>query len=188
VKPLYILAALLLSSVAQAQTAWDTNTIAWDAPTTCTSGQPIANCPVTSYRVERSATATGTFATLGTSATTTYTHLSAAAGQNCYRVIAIAATGESVPSNVACKTNTQPAGPPNPPTNVTIAATTVYEVRPNLQRFTFERGNILRGVSAKIGNGCAESRCVDGGYCVISSRRSITPRPAEGTVLLARCG
>jgi hypothetical protein len=115
---------------------------------------------VTGYRVERSATATGSFATVGTSTTTTYTHQSAAAGQNCYRVIAISTTGESVPSNVACKTNVEPAGPPNPPTNVTIAATTVYEVRPNLQRFTFERGNILRGVSAKIGNGCDESRCV----------------------------
>src|SRR6185503_10771583 len=48
--------------------------------------------------------------------TTSFTHTSAAAGQNCYRVIATSAKGDSFPSNVACKTNTQPSGPPNPPT------------------------------------------------------------------------
>jgi hypothetical protein len=120
-----VVGLLCIAGVAQAQT-WDTNTLTWQAPTTCTSGVPISNCPVTMYRVERSATATGAYASVGTSTSLTYTHLSAAAGQNCYRVIAVAATGESDPSNVACKTNTRPAGPPSPPTNLTVTVAVVW--------------------------------------------------------------
>lgn len=121
-----LLALALFSSPAFAQQAWNTNVLTWEAPLTCTSGVPISNCPVTQYRVERSATTTGTYATVGTSTLLTYTHLSAAAGFNCYRVIAVAVTGESVPSNVACKTNTQPSGPPNPPTNLTVTVAVVW--------------------------------------------------------------
>lgn len=187
---LFVLA--MVASVAHAQTAWDTNTLAWDAPTACTSGQPIANCAVTSYRIERSATATGAFAALGTSTTTTYTHQSAAAGQNCYRVIAISATGESVPSNVACKTNTQPDGPPNAPTNLRTISTTVYNVKPNLQKWAFERGAKVPGAIVKAQSACDEDRCVtdsrEGNFCVVSRLTQITPRPAEGSVLMALCG
>lgn len=120
-------ALLLLTCVAgvsNAQSApWNTNTVSYTGPTTCTSGQPVANCPVTGYRIERAATQTGTYAAVGTSTTTSFTHLSAAAGQNCYRVIALSVQGESIPSTVtgaACKTNVEPSGPPNPPTNVTV--------------------------------------------------------------------
>lgn len=118
-------AALILSCIsgmAQAQ-AWNTNVVSFSAPTTCSSGQSIANCPVTGYRVERSATLTGVYAAVGTTPSSPYTHLSAAAGQNCYRVIALSAQGESVPSTVttaACKTNIEPSGPPNPPQSVTV--------------------------------------------------------------------
>lgn len=107
--------------LAEAQT-WDTNKLDWVAPTQCTTGEPVSACPVTGYRVERSATATGTYTTLATLGNVlTYTHTGAAAGQNCYRVIALSASGNSDPSNVSCKTNTKPAGPPNPPV-LTIAA------------------------------------------------------------------
>jgi hypothetical protein len=125
VKKLLSLILLLAPLSAFAQQMWNENRLSWESPTTCQSGQPIGACPISNYRVERAASATGAFAALGTSQTTTYTHLSAAAGTNCYRVIAVAVTGESPPSNVACKTNTQPAGPPNPPTNLQFVTTLV---------------------------------------------------------------
>jgi hypothetical protein len=107
-----------------AQQAWNENRMAWDAPVGCTSG-PATGCAVTGYRVERSATTAGTFASVGTSTVTTFTHLNAAAGQNCYRIVALSGVGDSAPSNVACKTNTQPSGPPNPPTNLQFVTTLV---------------------------------------------------------------
>jgi hypothetical protein len=122
---------LVLAGVAFGQTQpWDTNIVSWNAPTTCQSGQPVANCPVTGYRVERSSTSGGAFATVGsTTSALTFTHNGAAAGQNCYRVIALSATGDSGPSNVACKTNTQPAGPPSPPTNLRFTDTVAFDLR-----------------------------------------------------------
>ncbi len=122
--PLIILALVLIgiANPAWAQ-AWNENRLSWDAPVGCTSG-PATGCTVTNYQIERAATATGTFTFAGTSTTTTFTH-TANAGQNCYRVIAVAAVGSSGPSNVVCKTNTQPSGPPNPPTNLQFVTTPV---------------------------------------------------------------
>lgn len=143
-KRLYLLSALLLACTAQAQQAWNENRLTWEAPTTCTSGQPISACPITNYRVERSSSQTGSYAALGTSTSLTYTHLSAAAGLNCYRVIAVAVTGESTPSPVACKTNVQPAGPPNPPTNlqfVTTAFVSSIDARATTPVFRLLAGN-----------------------------------------------
>jgi hypothetical protein len=180
------LMALCMTGIAKAQQAWDTNQLQWGAPLTCTSGQPIANCPVTGYRVERAASQTGTFAALGTSATTSYTHTSAAAGVNCYRVIALSASGNSAPSNVACKTNVQPSGPPTPPTNLTVVETTAFNVKPNLQRFAFERGT--RAGTIRLGAACDESRVTSDGYTVISRPSQVIPRPQTGVVLVAKCG
>lgn len=188
-----LISAILLLSVlgsfvhAQGTQPWDTNVLSWGAPTTCTSGVPVSNCPVTGYRVERSATATGAFAAVGTSPTTTFTHTSAAAGQNCYRAVALSAKGDSAPSNVFCKTNTPPSGPPSPPTNLTIVEPIAYNVRPDYGRFAFVRGP-KAGV-ARIGAKCDESRVTADGYTAISRPRSaVVPRPAEGTVLIAKCG
>ena len=180
------LGLLCLAGIAQAQQAWNENRLTWSAPTTCTSGQPIANCPVTGYRIERASSQTGAFAALGTSQTTSYTHTGALAGQNCYRVVALSAAGNSVPSNVACKTNVEPSGPPNPPTNLTVVETTAYNVRPNLQRFAFERGS--RAGTIRLGAACDESRVTADGYMVISRPSQVVPRPQSGVVLVARCG
>jgi hypothetical protein len=120
------LLALAFASPAFSQ-VWNENTIAWDAPTTCTSGQPITACPITNYRVYRSATTDGGYAALGTSTSLNFRHVGAVEGRNCYYVVAVSVQGESVPSVVACKTNTAPSGPPNPPTNtrfVTLAVMT----------------------------------------------------------------
>jgi len=180
------LGLLCLAGIAQAQQAWNENRLTWSAPTTCTSGQPIANCPVTGYRIERASSQTGAFAALGTSQTTSYTHTGALAGVNCYRVVALSASGNSVPSNVACKTNVEPSGPPNPPTNLTVVETTAYNVRPNLQRFAFERGS--RAGTIRLGAACDESRVTADGYMVISRPSQVVPRPQSGVVLVARCG
>lgn len=113
----YLIAFALLATTAQAQ-EWNTNTVAWDAPTTCRGGEPISTCPTTGYRVERSATGSGTYTAIGTTQTTTYTHTGAVAGTNCYRVVTLSGARESLPSQPACKTNTAPQPDPNPPTNL----------------------------------------------------------------------
>jgi hypothetical protein len=181
--------AFFMSSAAQAQTSqpWDTNIVSFIAPTTCTSGQPIANCPVTGYRIERSAAATGTFAAVGTSTTTTFTHTGAVAGLNCYRAIAMSPKGDSVPSNVACKTNVAPSGPPNPPTNLTVVDPLAYDVRPNESTFAFDRGRAVG--TAKLGAACDEARTTGQDYYAIErpSRVKLTRAP-RSTALVARCG
>lgn len=75
---------------------------------------------------------------------------------------------------------------PDPPTGVTVIETTAYSVRPDLQRFVFLRGS--RAGTVKKGARCDESRRTEDGYNVISRLSQVTPRPAEGTVLVARCG
>jgi hypothetical protein len=114
---------LCIAGIAQAQQAWDTNLVSWEAPTLCVNGLPVSQCPVTGYRVERAPSSSGTFAQVGTSTGLTFTHTGAAAGVNCYRIIALSVTGNSGPSMVACKTNTAPIppSPPQPPGNVRVA-------------------------------------------------------------------
>jgi hypothetical protein len=183
-----LVVSLCISAAASAQQAWDTNVLSWTAPTTCTSGQPIANCPVTGYRIERAATPTGAFAAVGTSPSTTFTHLSAAAGQNCYRAIAMSAKGDSGPSTPPfCKTNTPPSGPPNPPTNLTVVDPIAFEVRPNEQTFAFDRGRAVGTI--KLGSACDEERTTGGGFFALErpSRAHLTRQP-RSVALVAKCG
>lgn len=123
---------LCVGMVATAQTTpWNTNILTVAPPTTCSTGEPVTSCPITGYIYERSATATGTFVQIGTSTGVTFNHVNAAAGSNCYRARTVATTGTSDPSNVVCKTNTPPVGPPNPPT-LTVAATMLgFNVSPS---------------------------------------------------------
>lgn len=120
---------LVLAGVAKAQTQpWDTNIISWTAPTTNTDGSALTN--LSGYRVERASSSGGSFSSIGTASGVTYTHTGAAAGTNCYRVIALASNGqESVPSNVACKTNVRPTPVPNPPTNLRFTDTVAFDLR-----------------------------------------------------------
>jgi hypothetical protein len=119
----FIVAALLFAGIAQAQT-WNSNTVQWDAPTACDTGDPVSACPVQTYRVERSNSPTGSFTTLATVAgnVLTYTHTNAVAGQNCYRVLSVGSNGASGPSTPACRTNTSPTPIPNPPTNTRVVS------------------------------------------------------------------
>lgn len=123
-----MLLLLAMCVKAEAQTAWDTNILNWVAPTQCVDNTPITNCPVTGYRIEQSATATGTFTTLISVGTVlTYSHTGVSAGQHCYRLIALSNSGNSDPSNVACRTNVRPPSPPQPPV-LTIAALAGLEI------------------------------------------------------------
>lgn len=138
------IAAFCIAGIAQAQTAppWDSNTIRWVAPTACSNGRPIAECPVSGYIVERSPTSSGPFANLASVAANvvTYTHTGAAAGVNCYRTIVTAAPplANALPSNIACRTNAPPVSP-NPATDlhfvvpVIAGANTapVFRIRPD---------------------------------------------------------
>lgn len=114
-------------SAADAQTAppWNENRIQWSAPVGCL---PVnVACPaIMNYRVERAAVSSGPWATLATVAGTvlTYTHTGAAAGVNCYRIVALPAgmppNLASQPSAHLCKTNVEPLPPitPNPPSDL----------------------------------------------------------------------
>lgn len=183
----WLLAMLVLSVVGSfpiyAQQPFDTIVLQVTAPTTCTSGVPVSNCPVTGYRWERSATATGTFAAVGTSTATTFTVTSAAVGQNCYRAIATSAKGDSGPSNVFCKTITPPSGPPSPPTNLTVIEPIAFNIR-------MEGHNVVLAQTigkARLGATCGK-QCFDG-YCPVarSNVKLSTPQPT-GAVMVARCG
>ena len=180
-----LLLVSLFGSFVQAQTAWDSNVVTLAQPSTCQDGRPASNCPVTGYRIERSASASGTFAALATIQGNTYTHTGAAEGSNCYRAFALSATGESGVSNVQCKTNTRPASPPSPPV-LTVSAPTAYLVKPNFQKFAFERGAKYPG-KVKVGAACDADRSVGGGFYVVARLNQVTPRPAAGTVLVAKC-
>jgi hypothetical protein len=179
-----IVALLCVVGVARAQSAqWDTNTFGWTAPTTCTSGVPVSNCPVTLYKVERAATATGVYAAVGTSTSTQFTHTGAVAGGNCYRVIASSVKGDSVPSASLCFTNTPPSGPPNPPTNLRVIDPIAFNIR-------MEGHDVVLAQQigkARLGAACG-SQCFDG-YCPVArSNVKLTTAQPSGAVLVARCG
>jgi hypothetical protein len=124
----YLLALAFLPTLASAQ--WNVNEVTWVAPTQCINGQPITACPVESYQIERSDTATGTYVLAGTSTSLTFRHTVAVAGPTCYRVRSVGASGASDPSSPPfCLTNTAPPPPvPNPPTNVRARTLTVMTI------------------------------------------------------------
>lgn len=179
---------LCMSSMTCIAQNWDMNLVSWDAPQKCADGTPIAQCVVTSYKIERSATSTGTFAEVGTvnANAVSFIHSGAAEGQNCYRIIAMVKAKPSDPSNVSCRTNTRPDKPSEPPRNLTVTGVTAYNIRVDYSKFAFVKGS--KWGTATKGAACDESRCIEGGYCVVSSRRSLNPRPPEGEYKVARCG
>lgn len=178
------LLALFLSGTAYGQ-AWDTNVIRFTLPTTCTTGEPISACPITGVRIERSATTNGTYTTVGTAAAnaTSYTHTGAAAGQNCYRAIVLSNGGNSDPSNVLCKTNTRPVGPPNPAV-LTIIEANVFD----LKRVNGENYLSRHVGTAVVGSPAYRRYTVANGtgWCQVLRSKVTHHKPSSG-VLVARC-
>lgn len=135
---LALLALLCILPVfAHAQTAlkWNEDQVSWSAPTACSEGSPLADCPISGYRVERAAgSCAGTWSTAGTTAANILTFKvgSLVAGTNCYRVITLSAgTSESLPSAAKSQVTTPPT--PGAPTNVTVSDVVAYEIRSNAQ-------------------------------------------------------
>jgi hypothetical protein len=87
-------------------------TITWTAATQCADGTAIANCGITSYRIEYG---TSDFASRVTVAGSvrTYTFVGLPAVQHRVRLVALAGTAESAPTNSV--TFTPSAAPPPPP-------------------------------------------------------------------------
>ncbi len=115
----------------QAQTPlkWNENGISWAPATVCADGSPVSNCPLTGFRVEVSAAATGAswFAVTTVGPTVvTYKAVVATPGTYCYRIVAVGTSGDSAPSSAPCKTNVAPK-PGAPVVTEPIA----YEYRPS---------------------------------------------------------
>ncbi len=174
----------LFASTAHAQ--WNSNTVVFDAPTTCSNGDPLTACPVLRYQIERGATLTGAFASVGTTTTTTFTHTNAAAGQNCYRAASVGTNGTSAFSNIGCRTNTAPPAPiPGPPTNLRVVETTVFNLWQESREVTL--GQVVGTVP--LDTICGKQPLV-GSYRTVarSNVRFTTGTPPRGAVLVAKCG
>lgn len=175
--------------------------ITWSAPSTNTDGTALTN--LASYKIVYGTSSTNLSQSLAVSnpgmLSGTVNNLT---GGTTYffAVRAVNALGtESGNSNVTSKAivgGTPPTASktvtvtvnkvPSPPTDTTVIETTAYNVVPNLQRFTFERGS--RVGTVKLGAACDEARATSDGYSVISRNSQVNPRPATGTVLVAKCG
>jgi hypothetical protein len=117
---LFCLLTLLAATAAMAAST-NTSVLNWNAVTTDTSGNPLANS--VTYNVLASYTgATGTYSQIATSlTTTTYTDSSASlvpGSTACYEVTATAGGVTSAASNSACKTFPFPT--PSAPSGLTV--------------------------------------------------------------------
>lgn len=182
---LIIVALCACASVAHAQTQpWNTNVVPFDAPTTCTTGEPVASCPVTGYRIERAASATGVYtalASIGTTATS-YMHTGAAAGVNCYRAFALSAQGDSPASNVMCKTNVKPVGPSSAPV-LRVIDSVAFNLHMDGRKLIL--GDVVG--KAMLGALCGSADVIKNyGTVARSNVKLAVPQP-DGAPLMARC-
>jgi hypothetical protein len=121
---------------AQTAPAWNEDNLSWTAPTACSDGTPLTNCPVTGYRIERASSPTATtWAFVATTSLTSYKATNVPAGQNCYRVAANSSNGMSAWAPVLASScaiaAAPPPPPPAPPGSVTVTDVVAYEVRKN---------------------------------------------------------
>jgi len=120
------LAASCPPSVVHAATV----TVSWVAPTLCSDGTSISNCPITKYTVYQGQQGNVLTAVGGTAPNiTTFVATNVSGGQWCYAVSASSQAGESALSMSACVTVTMPVPqPPAAPTlSVTVSKTTAYD-------------------------------------------------------------
>lgn len=178
-----VILGLCFTGIAYSQVQpWDENRVSWTAPTTNTDGTALTN--LTGYRVERSASSGGAYTTVGTATGITFTHAGATAGVNCYRVIALTPTAESMPSNVACKTNVRPTPVPSPPTNLRFTDTVAFDIRKEGGLWHTDRAVAV----VKDGAVPVSRYAIDGkqGYCQVRRADTVTVKASKG-VLVAAC-
>lgn len=178
-----------------------TANVSWTPPTTNSDGSPLTD--LTGYRIVYGTTQGNPNARIDVAgaATTSATVPNLTNGSTYYFYVrSVNAAGtESVNSNVASRTivgGTPPTASasatvtvdkvPSPPTGVTVVETTAYAVRFDAQRWVALRGTPAGRI--KLGAACDESRSTADGYTVISRPSQVLPRPATGTVLVAKCG
>lgn len=172
----------------------------WTAPTTNTDGSPLTDLASFVVLYGGSASALTQSKPIADPAAASTTVAGLAPGNWFFAVRSVNAVGvQSSNSNVAQKAV---AGPlpvtasktvdvvvnkvPSPPTNTTAIETTAYNVVSDFDHFLFLAGSRIGTV--KIGAACDESRVTADGFTVISRNSQVTPRPAPGVVLVARCG
>lgn len=172
----------------------------WITPTTNTDGSPLTDLAAFVVFYGSSASALTQSKAIADPAAASTTIASLTPGNWFFAVRSVNAVGvESSNSNVAQKAISGPLPVtasktvdvkvnkvPSPPTNTTAIETTAYNVMPDLQHFLFFAGSRIGKV--KIGAACDESRVTADGFTVISRNSQVTPKPAAGTVLVARCG
>lgn len=183
----FLILFLLLDGRAWGQAVkWNEDVVSWNAPTQCTDGSPIGDCPITGYRLETAATPTATAWTLVT--TTAANVLSfkltgLTSGQHCYRVIALSGSKSSNPSNVACDTAEGPA--PGTPTLRTVD-TVAYNIKFDWRRWRYVADRPVGTVA--IGTACSADFSVRGGYYRIDPKAVTFTRRAGSPVIVAKCG
>jgi hypothetical protein len=93
---------------------------------------------------------------------------------------AVVVASVTASKTVTVDVQTKPGAP-----QTTVTDPIAYNVVPNLQRFVFEHGS--RAGTIRIGAACDEARITADGYTAISRPSQVIPRPAAGTVLVAKC-
>ena len=132
--PLVLVA--LAPLLAHSANAWNERDLSATAPTACTDGSPIAQCPVTGYKWEAAGSCSATtWNALGTTAANvvSYHASNLAPGPYCFRVKATSANGDSAPSPTTAQSQTTVTQPPpsipNAPGTVVVAISpTAYSV------------------------------------------------------------
>jgi len=173
--------------------------IQWTPPTLNSDNSPLTN--LASYKVYFGTSATTLSQAMTVTAPASGTAvMNVANGSWFFAVTAISSTGkESAKSNIATKTvaalsaNATAAvtvtqdTTPSPPTDLTVVEPTAFNVRSDYGRFVFLRGS--KAGTARLGAKCDKTRATADGYTAISRpRSSVVPKPAEGVVLIAKCG
>lgn len=183
-----VAALALCASMSEAATV----PVSWTPPTTNTDGSAIAASgpgSLTSYRVEYGTCVGGAFGTkageVTRAAPATGTTLNLQPGTTCVRVfVSNTFAKESAASNVSAKVIDSPT--PSPPTNLTVADATAYDIRPNESTFAFDRGRPV-GL-AKLGAACDEMRTTGASFYALErpSRVKLSRAP-RSVALVAKC-
>lgn len=169
---------------AQTQLKWDEDQLTWTAPTACSEGSPISDCPVTGYRIERATAQAGPWTLQADVGATVLSYLRADAppGTSCYRVFTRSAGGLSAPSNVVCVNAVAPL--PGAPV-LQVVEVTAYDVRFQWRQLAYA---LRREVgTVPLGTACDARFSVDEHYYAVPSESVMLARRPQSAVIVAAC-